>query len=312
MKNIHTSGRQHGISLVELMVGIAISLILLAGVLTLMLRMSVAGGESIESTRLNQQLRGAMDKMAKDIQRAGYVDWWHAWDDDNGDTNPVDTNDGGTDGALIDTTGDGNINVLDFYQSVIPAIDRFGGVNLFTVNSDGSAQAACTADCNCILFSYDLNEDGAQGVASGAGAAQNTANRELFGYRLVDGEVQMRWGGGGNANACTDGDWVAVTESAVVEITALNMGLAYAAVEGTGNNSTVFPFNGVDFDPLTDTCTPTDTDTDGTFGEINDGKCLWRRSVSISLSGRLVDDTDVTLSLSDRVKIKNDYLQTTP
>src|SRR5690606_5109946 len=84
---------QRGINLVELMVGIAISLVLLTGVLSVMLRISASGGEVVASTRLNQQMRGALDLMTKELQRSGYVNWFQAWDvcdDDPEDGNFAD------------------------------------------------------------------------------------------------------------------------------------------------------------------------------------------------------------------------------
>jgi type II secretory pathway component PulJ len=305
------SSNQQGTSLIELMVGIAISLILLTGIISVVVRMSVAGGESVQGARLNQQLRGTLDTMSKDLQRAGYVDWWHAWDDDNGDGNPVDANDGATEGVLADIDGNGTVNILDFYNSALPAMNKFGQVSLYSINAAASSQAACTANCNCILFSFDLNEDGAQGVASGAGTAQNTDNRELFGYRLRDGAIETRFGAGTNTNSCVDGSWEDISEPNSVEITALNFGLTYVNAAGAGD-STVYPFAGTAPLSMGTTCTPSDDDGDGIYGEIDEGKCLWMRTVSIAVSGRLVDDNDVTLTLNSNVKIKNDYLQTSP
>lgn len=70
MRSLKSTRRQLGVSLIELMVGIAIALILLTGVLAVMLRISTSGGESVLATRLNQQLRGTLDIVTKDLQRA--------------------------------------------------------------------------------------------------------------------------------------------------------------------------------------------------------------------------------------------------
>src|SRR5690606_19939477 len=159
MLRIHQFKSQRGINLVELMVAIAISLILLAGIITVMVRITTAGGESVQATRLNQQLRGTLDLMTKDLQRAGYVNWSGAgawvWDEDGPVTNPyTDDDDGGTP----------VYNILDFYEAAVPRINEFGQVRLFSFATPGDAStaaSACTTDCECILYSYDIDGNGA-------------------------------------------------------------------------------------------------------------------------------------------------------
>lgn len=73
----HPPGRswrsgQSGISMVELMVGIAISLIVVAGGLSLLANFTGENRRLLVETRLNQDLRAAMDLVTRDIRRAGY------------------------------------------------------------------------------------------------------------------------------------------------------------------------------------------------------------------------------------------------
>ena len=124
---------QHGVSLIELMVGITVGLIILAGVVTVVAKTSFSGLENIRSVQLNQQLRGAMDVMHRELQRAGYVNSW-------------------TPGSTSVATG---------FDTA--AIALFGSVTL------GGACAGGV--CDCILYSYDRYPDGAPDGAQGTSGA---------------------------------------------------------------------------------------------------------------------------------------------
>lgn len=61
-----------GISMVELMVGIAISLIVVGGGLSLLANFTGENRRLLLETRLNQDLRAAMDVITRDLRRAGH------------------------------------------------------------------------------------------------------------------------------------------------------------------------------------------------------------------------------------------------
>jgi prepilin peptidase dependent protein B len=63
---------QRGVSLVELMVGLALGLVLLAGALALYASVVVNGRRVYVETRVNQNLRAAADLIERDLRRAGY------------------------------------------------------------------------------------------------------------------------------------------------------------------------------------------------------------------------------------------------
>ena len=67
---------QKGLSLVELMVGITVGLLILAGVTNLFADYIRSNKDLLAMTRLNQELRSATDLMARDIRRGGY--WQNA------------------------------------------------------------------------------------------------------------------------------------------------------------------------------------------------------------------------------------------
>jgi type IV pilus assembly protein PilW len=65
-----------GLSLVELMVGVAIGLFIVGGALTLFANNVVGSRLMLAETRLNQDLRAATDLITRDLRRAGY--WGNA------------------------------------------------------------------------------------------------------------------------------------------------------------------------------------------------------------------------------------------
>jgi type IV pilus assembly protein PilW len=270
----HISPRsQRGINLVELMVGIAISLVLLTGVLSVMLRISASGGEVVASTRLNQQMRGAVDLMTKELQRSGYVNWFKAWDTCDGSEE---------DDIFADKHEDGRVDILDYYECVSPVINDMGRVEV-----NGS----------CILYSYDFDKNGGKG----------TGDFESFGFRLNDGAIEMRTAGDGHA--CNTGTWQDVTDSSVT-ITSLTFTLAYVN-DASAGDAAMYSYT-VGTDPSwsespTTVCTPA---VAGTLPEDDDVLCLVRRGVQIQVEGQLTADAAVTMALDTKVKLKNDHFNT--
>lgn len=73
MKQFHTlAWRSRGLSMIELMVGIAIGLFVIAGALTLFSDNVNNSRRLVLETRVNQDLRAAADLVARDLRRAGY------------------------------------------------------------------------------------------------------------------------------------------------------------------------------------------------------------------------------------------------
>jgi hypothetical protein len=230
------------------------------------------------------------------------VDWFDALDI-SGD-GAISVDDDSYTGA-DDTTA--YLNVLDFYASVMPVKNLFGTVGLFD-----TAGNACITDCTCVLFSYDLNSDGAQGVSGAAGANQNNANFELFGFRFdqANGAIDMLTGG---AHSCrAGGTWTAISD-ATVTITGLSMALVYVDPDTTTGDSTIYTLELDDegtsiLDPgMGDTCTVA---VAGDYPQAGDVACMARRKILLTLQGQLSSDASVRASLSTEVKLKNDFLQT--
>lgn len=64
--------KQRGLSIVELMVGIALGLIIVAGAILMAINGISSNRAMLSETRLNQDLRAAIDLIARDLRRAGY------------------------------------------------------------------------------------------------------------------------------------------------------------------------------------------------------------------------------------------------
>jgi type II secretory pathway component PulJ len=69
---------EQGVSLVELLIGLAVGSLIVAGALTVFAKISFSGLENVRMVRLNEQLRSTLDLIRRDLQRAGYVDAWQA------------------------------------------------------------------------------------------------------------------------------------------------------------------------------------------------------------------------------------------
>ena len=77
LKRTRLLGRpaQRGFSLIELMIGMTISLLILAGIASAYLLSASATAETLTRVRLGQELRAILELMRQDVRRAGY---WNA------------------------------------------------------------------------------------------------------------------------------------------------------------------------------------------------------------------------------------------
>lgn len=64
--------RQHGFSLIEMMVAMVLALVIMAGAIAGFMAMATSSRDSLRSDRLNHNLQAIMDIMVADLRRAGY------------------------------------------------------------------------------------------------------------------------------------------------------------------------------------------------------------------------------------------------
>lgn len=214
-------GDQRGVSMIELMVGTAIGLLIVAGLISLYVSNLTGSRKLLLEARLNQDLRAAADLVARDLRRASF------WDDALSGTRVV---------------GSTTATAINPYRSVTYAVD----------------------DSIQYGFSRDATENNALDT------------NEQFGFRVVDGMLQMQ---------TAQGTWQAVTNPGVVNVStfaidehvtpiALGHLCARACAVGTPN------------------C-PTTT----------------VRSYDVVLEGRAVADARVVRQLRSTVRLRNDRLE---
>jgi prepilin peptidase dependent protein B len=68
-----TRKQQTGLSLIELMIGLLVGLVIVAGGLSVFVTSVRGQADNIKLSRLNQDMRAMMDIMVRDIRRAGFV-----------------------------------------------------------------------------------------------------------------------------------------------------------------------------------------------------------------------------------------------
>ena len=302
--NYFSIRRPNGFTIVEAMVATLLGSIVLGGVILLAARVSIAAGDAAGASRLNQQSRMVMDYIARDLQRAGYVNWYQNWDD---------CLDSSTPNVLDDINADGAVDIIDFYQCSMPAIDLIGDISLWNFPVTGDAGSGtptpCNSNCDCILFSYDFDKDGKQGIGDGIpGANQNSDNFELYGFRWNDESAELRIGG--VDHRCDSGSWRDLNDT-YVDVSALSFSLVYATNEDAGDNSSMFKLtgNGNWDGQLRDSCTPLDSDSSDVTPVAGDTVCLLSRAIDVSIQTRHASDPGIGLTLSTTVKNKNDSLE---
>jgi type II secretory pathway pseudopilin PulG len=211
--------RQFGITLIAVLVGLAVGTLVLSGALGVYVMIAKGSRDSIQSARLNQELRAALDIMQQDIRRAGF--WDFADTNRDGDANGDGTfswQDLGIDAdgtGTFDADANGATDAVDLEPVSNPFQRSHGDINADLCVGTDSATGACanpvcilrneTGDCirsrtlgSCITFSYDRDLDARIGIracaatdkedtcprpaGSGRGASLAAMNGEPFAW----------------------------------------------------------------------------------------------------------------------------------
>lgn len=148
--------QQSGLSIIELMVGLAIGLVLVSGALLMMFYTTNNNYLMIVETRLNQDLRAAASLIARDLRRAGY--WAQA-----------------TNGVYV-AGGNASLPQNNSYQVMLA--DRCDAATLPTPTP--------MIDSEVANICYYLEQ----------GTPDNTvSDTEMFGFALQDGVISSFFGG---------------------------------------------------------------------------------------------------------------------
>jgi type IV pilus assembly protein PilW len=159
--------RARGTSLIELMIGLAVGLLVVAGAIALYVNSVQASRGNLELAHLNQQLRALMSLVTRDLRRACYY--------------------GGTPG------------LHDFFANPFTQ----GGNDLAVGAHGGEAAGSCVT----YTYDLDGDRLVGVGAVSPLPAGADADNVEQFGFRLNGGRVEARTAGtslGCNAGTWVD------------------------------------------------------------------------------------------------------------
>jgi hypothetical protein len=312
MQLIRSVGRQVGLGLVELMVGIVISLIILAGTIYVFIGNTESGLFHLRSTRLVQQMRDNMDLMARDIRRAGYLGYRFVA------------------ASLVAPGG----NVFSSYSTLVPGTPLKSSDTVNPVSSGIGATSVsalslvepCTDPltdpdrpelgtfriCSGVVYTYNRDDDPvnapvSDGAKLGAGGAAGVSpvcdspnydggNTEFFGFRIENGVLETLVPSG---TACSLA-WAAITDAGLVNLFGVGVsGTPFLDRGGFAVFDRCVGYidrnnNGVG------TCTTADT-----TGTLPNDVQIRARSVEISLVGRSARDPELTFRLRQMVDLPN-------
>jgi type IV pilus assembly protein PilW len=180
--------QQAGVTLIELMIGLALGLFIVGGVLSVYLAVTQSSRELLDQSRLNQEMSAIMNIMTGDIRRAGY------WSDAGGnqpETNPF---------SVFNTTVDDNSTALEVRDA------------------SGNVFISATASGNCIIYAYDAAQDNSVEATDRLGFR--------WGGNASD-PIMMRTSAT-TGDSCDEGDgsWEAITDTSSIAVTALTFDLS--------------------------------------------------------------------------------------
>lgn len=285
--------KQSGFGIVEMMIGMAVGLIVVAAAMSLMTNALSNSNDSIKMARLDQELRQVMTMLTRDLRRAT------AWDASVDVTRvsltaPLTLT--GTSGSVTVTSSAGNLDDIGVRAVGGTLVYRNGNTvhrgsitgyagGAFTVALNGTwpdvvktadgvpaaswsilrPESVLTVSGTCILFASDVvlsNVSGAYG------------NSERFGYRYDDPEdaIEVRTSGASTDSCTSGGSWTNLTDEGLVRITAFSV---------TDNSPDTLTASGFNIDV---------------------------REYTITITGQLKADANVERTLQETVRVRNDRL----
>ncbi len=165
--------KQHGVTLVELMIASSIGLIAIAAILTVYTATAQHASHQLRSAHLKQQLHAMLHLMANDIQRAGY---WHF----DATTQPPADN--------PFNSGDNRLRTGTYLEELSDSCLLFA----YDLDRDGHVGIG---QCRNQICLQDTDND----------------NVEQFGFRLREISIQSRYAG--DSVGCESGYWQTLNDA---------------------------------------------------------------------------------------------------
>ncbi len=333
---------QNGMTIIELMVGMAVGLLILLGVTTVYINTLHTSANTLGGSRLNQEMAAIMNIMVNDIRRAGY---WEAAS--AAFTTP-------TKNPFIQV--ENAASVLDITALRIHSNSGSGTTyEDVTYDLDGlvTSEDNDYNEGSCITYTYDANRDGTYnpltGIVTGFDndndGGDGDSDDEEFGFRWDgwpgrdgyssgsrEGLLLMRTSNndtGPNKCGRNSGNWVAVNEfeydsartgdnrfKGGIIVTNLNFSIKRSycrnASEPDGN-----PVGGADdaidadmtLDPREFDCYDVPPTTGATPGDGSGNSTVETLLVDITLSAELADDPTVSAKQTQSVQLRNNLIR---
>ena len=261
---------QWGVTLVELLVGMAVGIVVVGGAITMYTSSVRSSNDTLKSSKLNQEISTLLHVIVNDVRRAGY------WGDIN--TGALDENPFNLQGATA-------LVVRDDMTS-------------------NSLQPA-TGQGSCLLYSYDATyvPGNVAGVIESTDLFGFRLNGSVVQMRqsgTIDGANCV----GGTCSSCTNGTWENVTDPDLIEITDLTFDLgASQCLNGAEPNAVDDDADGTVDDADESNCYVT-VPANG-----SNAVTVETRELLVTVTGRLASDVSTQASVSQSVKVRNDLLR---
>ena len=261
--------RQRGLTIVELLVGMAVGVIVIGGAIVVYTSSVQKSNDTLKSSRLNQEVAGLLLVISNDVRRAGY------WE---------------------------NPGMLSFDQNPFSQPNATALVVRDDMTND--AQQPPTGQGSCITYAYDAtylpgNTPGAIDSADLFGFRLNNGVVEMRQSGTVDGAACV----GGTCTSCQNGVWANVTDANLIEVTALDFDLSNSACLNAAQPDLVDDNgDGTIDDEAEYNCYLT------VPGAGSGDPTAESREVLVTVAARLANDTTTQVTATHTITVRNDVI----
>ena len=184
-------------------------------------------------------------------------------------------------------------------NNIFSAIDNTALEVIDNMTDNNQVAANSAAGGECIVYVYDFNDNG------------NLDDADIGGFRLNNGVVQMRQQGDIVSNVndhdnCNDADdtWLNMTDGSLITVSALNFSLDSSECLNASEPNGLDDDGDGDIDNAEEIDCYTQVPANGS-GDVT----VETRGVTISVTGNLVNDPTVTLTLNEDIRVRNDLIR---
>jgi len=265
-----TAFRQRGLTMVELLVGMAVGLVVIGGAVSLYLSSVRSSSDTLRGSKLNQEVNALLNVVVNDVRRAGY---WGAVVGGQFDQNPFSQE---------------NATVLTVIDDM--ASDTVQGP---------------TGQGECLVYSYDAtylpgNAAGAVETTDLFGFRLNGTTVQMRQSGVVDGAACV----GGTCNSCQNGTWQNVTDPNLIQITSLNFDLSNSQCLNASEPNTVDDDGDGAIDELDEFDCYATVPPNG-----SEEATVETREVVVTVTGQLASDASSQVTATQSIRVRNDHVR---